>query len=288
MICNTHWDECYPESSMTHLLRMRSDHRPHLRVGHAHRMHLSCNFKYFTRWQHHIDFYRMVQDNWQSGSSSAATISNFTDAANVWNSTVFGYVGAKKRIIMARLRGVQKALERRGRNTTYFHRKANQRKVRNTIQSLQIADGSWCEDESVLREEAGCCFRALFALDGPISESYPFTGCFSQVPPSTMNLLVATPTSSEIRDALSDMSPLKSPGPDELHAEFFQKQWHVVSADIFQAIRNVFQGGDLEQFLNRTSLVLIPKIDVPQSFPDVRPIGLCSVIYKLLTKAIVR
>ncbi|KAK9024399.1 hypothetical protein V6N11_004561 [Hibiscus sabdariffa] len=42
-----------------------------------------------------------------------------------------------------------------------------------------------------------------------------------------MNLLVATPTSSEIRDALSDMSPLKSPGPDELHAEFFQKQWHV-------------------------------------------------------------
>ncbi|KAK8540270.1 hypothetical protein V6N12_046558 [Hibiscus sabdariffa] len=43
-----------------------------------------------------------------------------------------------------------------------------------------------------------------------------------------MNLLVAIPTSSEIRDVLSDMPPLKSLGPDGLHAEFFQKQWHVV------------------------------------------------------------
>ncbi|KAK8705053.1 hypothetical protein V6N13_048662 [Hibiscus sabdariffa] len=83
----------------------------------------------------------------------------------------------------------------------------------------------------------------VFPVDYGFVGSYPFTGCFPQVPPSTMNLLVAIPTSSEIRDVLSDMPPLKSLGPDGLHAEFFQKQWHVVGTDICRAIHNVFQRG---------------------------------------------
>ncbi|KAK8578142.1 hypothetical protein V6N13_046999 [Hibiscus sabdariffa] len=167
MICNTLWDECYLESLVTHLLRMRSDHRPLLlRVGHAHRTHLPRNFKYFTGWQHHIDFDRMVQDNWQSGSTLAAIISKFTDATTVWNK---GILDQEEQLW--RQKSQVGWVTKGDRNTTYFHRKSNQRKV----------------------------------------------------PPSTMNLLVATPTSSEIRDALSDMSPLKSLGPDELHAKVFQK-----------------------------------------------------------------
>ncbi|KAL4272625.1 hypothetical protein GQ457_13G021140 [Hibiscus cannabinus] len=80
MICNMLWGKCFPVSSVTHLLCMRSDYRSLiLRVGHAHQSHLPRNFKYFTGWQHHVNFERMVQDKWKSGSSLAATISNFTD-----------------------------------------------------------------------------------------------------------------------------------------------------------------------------------------------------------------
>ncbi|KAK8690593.1 hypothetical protein V6N13_074125 [Hibiscus sabdariffa] len=57
----------------------------------------------------HDEFSRMVADNWIPLPSLSATITSFTKAADTWNKTVFRYIGTKKRIVMARLRGVQKA-----------------------------------------------------------------------------------------------------------------------------------------------------------------------------------
>ncbi|GMI82239.1 hypothetical protein HRI_001893200 [Hibiscus trionum] len=84
------------------------------------------------------------------------------------------------------------------------------------------------------------------------------------------------------------MAPLKSPGWDGLHADFFQKQWSTVGPMIVSMIQGIFQGQALETELNRTILALIPKKDSPLSFVDFRPISLCMVIYKLLSKVIVR
>ncbi|KAK8607368.1 hypothetical protein V6N13_053109 [Hibiscus sabdariffa] len=154
--------------------------------------------------------------------SLSETIKAFTVAADIWNTTVFGYIGAKKRSVIACLRGAQCALACRctsflvglehdlqleleslldqeellwsqksrsdwvlqgDRNTMYFHRKAKQRKVRNHITSLQLPDGSWCDDESVLRSEAAKFFRDLFLdNDSNCRTSYPFSGCFPLCP----------------------------------------------------------------------------------------------------------
>ena len=40
--------------------------------------------------------------------------------------------------------------------------------------------------------------------------------------------------------------------------------------------------------LNTTFISLIPKIDIPQSFEDFRPISLCNVIYKVIAKIITK
>ena len=45
--------------------------------------------------------------------------------------------------------------------------------------------------------------------------------------------------------------------------------------------------GVLDPVMNRTVLCLIPKVDAPTRMSQFRPIALCTVVYKVITKAIV-
>ncbi|KAK8604199.1 hypothetical protein V6N13_099148 [Hibiscus sabdariffa] len=99
------------KSSEQHLLRMKWDHRPIFsQVGGIADGSSSSPFWYFSSWSSHNDFDRMVADNWVPSSTLSETIISFTKAEDTWNKTVYGYIGIKKRIVMAHLRGVQKAL----------------------------------------------------------------------------------------------------------------------------------------------------------------------------------
>ncbi|XP_038993416.1 uncharacterized protein LOC120117180 [Hibiscus syriacus] len=180
VLCNSYWDE-FPDS-MPILLS----------VGDNNKHHHNHPFRYFSGWLKHDDFPRLVTDNWSGNSSLSDTIRAFTHAADSWNKNVFGYIGMKKKIVMARLRGVQKALGQRhssllssleselllelerlldeelmwrqksrsdwihlgDRNTKYFHKKSMLRKQRNKIAAIKLNDGTWCHDEDVLKEEA--------------------------------------------------------------------------------------------------------------------------------------
>lgn len=51
-------------------------------------------------------------------------------------------------------------------------------------------------------------------------------------------------------------------------------------------IKDVFTVGTFNDNLNKTLLVLIPKNDKPESLSQMRPINLCNVSYKIITKII--
>ncbi|XP_074324121.1 uncharacterized protein LOC141661039 [Apium graveolens] len=90
----------------------------------------------------------------------------------------------------------------------------------------------------------------------------------------------------EVRQALFHMHLEKSPGPDGMSPAFYQKFWNIVRNDIIQLVRNFFLTCSFDEHLTDTNIVLIPKKKSPGYMTDLRPISLCNVVYKIVSKVL--
>ncbi|KAG4962856.1 hypothetical protein JHK86_039724 [Glycine max] len=79
-------------------------------------------------------------------------------------------------------------------------------------------------------------------------------------------------------------SAFKSPGTDGSQLVFFQTYWDVVGSEVWEMIAQNFNIGNINSALVETLIFLIPKIDSPVSLGDCRPIGLCNVLLKVISK----
>ncbi|XP_074277093.1 uncharacterized protein LOC141600747 [Silene latifolia] len=93
-------------------------------------------------------------------------------------------------------------------------------------------------------------------------------------------------TRKEVRTAVFQMSPNKSPGPDGMPAILYQKHWCHITNDVTEAVLSILNSGNVLKEFNRTSVVLIPKTSAPETVRDYRPISLYNVIMKIVTKCI--
>ena len=82
------------------------------------------------------------------------------------------------------------------------------------------------------------------------------------------------------------MHPDKSPGPDGMNPSFFQKHWDIVGASVVDSCLMFLNEGFLPNGINDTLICLIPKKNNPEKMGDLRPISLCNVIYKVVSKVI--
>lgn len=87
--------------------------------------------------------------------------------------------------------------------------------------------------------------------------------------------------------ALGKMGPSKSPGPDGFHALFFQQTWLQTCPSLVQFVKQVLEQLVLLEGTNESLLVLIPKEERPTSIKGFRPIRLCNVCIKLVSKVMV-
>ena len=77
-----------------------------------------------------------------------------------------------------------------------------------------------------------------------------------------------------------------SSGPDGFTVNVFHHFWEMVKLDVQKIVEDSKILGQILPALNATFLTLIPKcegVDTPDKF---RPISLCNVIYKIITKVI--
>nr|KYP34983.1 Putative ribonuclease H protein At1g65750 family [Cajanus cajan] len=84
------------------------------------------------------------------------------------------------------------------------------------------------------------------------------------------------------------MDGYKAPGSDGLQAIFYQTQWDVVGASICSLIHGLIHGFESNpttiSCVNDTLITLIPKVENVEMLKHMRPISLCNVSYKILSK----
>jgi len=67
---------------------------------------------------------------------------------------------------------------------------------------------------------------------------------------------------------------------------FFQQYWHIVGDVVIAVVLQALQSGTPPFTLNHTFITLIPKIKRPEEITEFRPINLCNVVYKLISKVL--
>jgi hypothetical protein len=177
-------------------------------------------------------------------------------------------------------------LEKGGRNTSYFHACATERKKKNAIKKLKGEDGVAVEGEEGLKALVTNYFSSLFT---PMAGA-DLRGVLDSITPRVseqMNTYLASDYSEEeVKKALDDMGDLKAPGADGMPAIFYKRFWGTVGDTVVKEVLQVLRGGSIPEGWNETIVVLIPKVQNPDRLKDLRPISLCNVGYKLISKVI--
>lgn len=210
------------------------------------------------------------------------------------NSSQERYNAARKELILIlnqreifwRQRSKQLWLHSGDQNSKYFHAAASSRRRNNQIYRLQNDDGHWVDWDNGLADLMSSCFTEIFTAG---SSDY---ADIMQLIPTTIydqqnEELLQPISNAEVKTALFQVHLDKSPGPDGMTPGFYQKHWSIVGPDVVNLVKDFFDTASIPQGLNETALVLISKKKCPTKMTELRPISLCKVLIKIITKVIV-
>ncbi|KAL2237383.1 UNVERIFIED_CONTAM: hypothetical protein Sindi_0930000 [Sesamum indicum] len=80
------------------------------------------------------------------------------------------------------------------------------------------------------------------------------------------------------------MCPDNTAGTDGFTSHFYQSCWDIIAEDLMGAVLDFFSGTSPPKNFTTATIILIPKIENPETWKDFRPISLCNVSRKILSK----
>ena len=202
---NPDWCLTYPEAQVSHLARCLSDHCPILLELHPQNtFRLPRPFRFQSFWLSDSSFPNIVRNAWANQSNLVQATTTFVREAQVWNREHFGNILVKKKRLLARLLGIQKALAispnlflvnldkqlqgelnkvlnneeelwamksrinwmiQGDRNTSFYHVSTLIRRKHNKILSIKDAQGEWIFEQPAVMDFIQNHFRKLFSSE---------------------------------------------------------------------------------------------------------------------------
>jgi hypothetical protein len=143
--------------------------------------------------------------------------------------------------------------------------------------------GVWKEGDQ-LKQHVVDYFSHLFSSEDTEHVQEVLDTVQPRVTEAMNDVLLAPFSAEEVKKALFDIGDLKAPGPDGLHAIFYKRFWHLLGDDLVHEVLAAVNSVSIPDGWNDTTIVLIPKIKVPEKVTQLRPISLCNVVYKVISK----
>lgn len=164
------------------------------------------------------------------------------------------------------------------------HRSIQARGSKNQIRRIKLADGQVIEDEEGIRSEAEKYFMEILAPTTIQSLENLQWQPDMTLSEGEKSILVREVDDEEIKNVIWNSKEGTAPDPDGFSISFFKSAWEVVGKEVIAAIKHFFHTGKLLRETNATFITLIPKVLKADSFKDYKPISLCNLLYKFVTK----
>lgn len=169
-------------------------------------------------------------------------------------------------------------------NTKIFHAAVKTSRAKNEVSKLTDVHGITHRSEASKAQVAISYFQELFKSSN--IKDYPdiLRGLPAKVSERLNISLIKPITPDEVKNAVFSIKPESALGVDGMTSFFFQTYWSTVREQFTKEVIGFFYSGVMPNEWNYTQLCLIPKISNAMRMSDLRPISLCTVMYKSISK----
>ena len=168
-------------------------------------------------------------------------------------------------------------------NIHFFHLSTIVKRRFDSIEFLKVG-GNWIQGTDMVAKEIVHFYKDLFTSE-PTHLPEDLDGIIQPIVTEADNELLCTiPLEEEVREVVFSMGSYKAPGPDGFSLIFFKHDWDVIGEEVVESVQAFFREGHLLRQLNHTFIRLIPKFQGAAEVQHFRPLSLCNVSYKIITK----
>ncbi|CAN0857148.1 Putative ribonuclease H protein At1g65750 [Linum grandiflorum] len=170
------------------------------------------------------------------------------------------------------------------RNTSYFHKIANQNRRRNLVDRI-LVNGSIFVGQINLAPAIVSFFEGLYSEEIPW-RPFPARHAWPSISREESCALTSRFSMKEVGHAIMNCAGEKAPGPDGFSMEFYKRHWATIQEQVMTAFADFFDRATLPVSVNCTFVCLIPKKETVEDVKDFRPISLTSSVYKIISKVL--